>query len=152
MLRSLGRGLMIGAALLALLAGGLALALAYQPDHAAVGVAQRMVGQAATVASAVEALGLDEDFPMAVDAFLHGVIARFGLGPAGLLLLIAALLPGRRQEGEEDSGAARDERPKADARALRKARRQAGAMSRKGSAADAAEYCFACGLLDEAAA
>jgi tetratricopeptide (TPR) repeat protein len=150
-LRSLGRGLMIGASLLALALGGVALAIAYAPDHAALGVARRVVSQAATVASAVEALGLDEDFPMTVDAFLHGVIARFGLGPAGLLLLIAALLPGRRQEREDKPGAPRDERPKADARALRKARRQAGSLARKGSAADAAEYCFASGLLEEAA-
>ncbi len=151
-LRSLGRGLMIGTALLWLAAGGVALAMAYAPDHAAVGIARRVVGQAATVASAVEALRLDEDFPMAVDAFLHGAIARFGLGPAGLLLLIAALLPGRRQESEVEPGAPRDERPKADARALRKARRQAAVLAKRGSALDAAEYCFASGLLEEAAA
>jgi tetratricopeptide (TPR) repeat protein len=151
-LRSLGRGLMIGVALLWLLAGGVALGLAYAPDHAAAGIGRRVVIQAATVASAVEALGLDEEFPMSVDAFLHGAIARYGLGPAGLLLLIAALLPGRRGDGEEEkTGAPRDERPKADPRALRKARRQAASLSRKGSAADAAEYAFASGLLEEAA-
>jgi tetratricopeptide (TPR) repeat protein len=150
-LRSLGRGLMISVALLWLVAGGIALGLAYQPDHAAVGIARRVVGQVATIASAVEALGLEEDFPMSVDVFLHGAIARYGLGPAGLLLLIFSLLPGRRTDGEEEQGAPRDERPKADARALRKARRQASSLARKGSALDAAEYCFASGLLEEAA-
>jgi tetratricopeptide (TPR) repeat protein len=150
-LRRLGRGLTIGAAVLWLAAGAVALALAYAPEHAATGIARRIVKQAATVASAVEALGLDEDFPMTVDAFLHGAIARFGLAPAGLLLLIAALLPGRRAEGGEEEAAPRDERPKADARALRKARRQGAVLAKRGNALDAAEYCFASGLLEEAA-
>jgi tetratricopeptide (TPR) repeat protein len=151
-LRSLGRGLMIGVGVLWLAAGAIALGLGYAPDHAAAGIARRVVIQAATVASAVEALGLDEDFPMSVDAFLHGPIARFGLAPAGLLLLIAALLPGRGGAGGESEEGVRDERPKADARSLRKARRQGAALAKRGNPLDAAEYCFASGLLDEAAA
>jgi len=151
-LRRLGRGLMIGLGVFWLAAGAMALALAYAPDHDAVGIARRVVKQAATVASAVEALDLDEDFPMSVDAFLNGPIARFGLAPAGFLLLVAALLPGRRSDDGEEEGAPRDERPKADARALRKARRQGAALAKRGNALDAAEYCFASGLLEEAAA
>jgi tetratricopeptide (TPR) repeat protein len=88
---------------------------------------------------------------MSVEAFLQGVIARFGLAPAGLLLLLAALLPGRGGQGVEEAEGPHDERPKADARALRKARRQGATLARKGSALDAAEYCFASGLLEEAA-
>jgi tetratricopeptide (TPR) repeat protein len=150
--RKLGRGLVLCAAVLLLLLGGIALGQAYAPDHAVVGIAHRVLNQAATVASAIEALGLDEDFPMSVDRFLAGGIGRYGLAPAGLLLLIGMLLPGRKEEeGSGSEGAVRDERPQADARTLRKARRQASSLAKKGSAHDAAEYAFASGLLEEAA-
>ena len=150
-LRQLGRWLVVASGVLMLVAGAIALAIVYAPGHAALGIARQLVHQTASVLCAIEPLGLDEDFPMSVEAFLHGAIARYGLAPAGLLLLIAALLPGRKQETAEDEEAPNDGHPKADARMLRKARRQATALAKRGSPLDAAEYCFASGLLEEAA-
>jgi tetratricopeptide (TPR) repeat protein len=150
-LRQLGRWLVVGSGVLLLVAGGIALAIAHAPEHPALGVARRLVHQTAGVLCAIEPLGLDEDFPMSVESFLEGAIARYGLAPAGLLLLISALLPGRKREGAEDERAPDDGHPKADKRMLRKARRQATALAKRGSPLDAAEYCFASGLLEEAA-
>ncbi len=150
-LKQLGRWLAISSGVVLLVAGGIALAIAYAPDQPALAVARQLVNQTATVLSAIEPLALDEDFPMSVEAFLHGAIARFGFAPAGLLLLIAALLPGRKQETDEEAEAAPDDHPKADARMLRKARKQGAGMAKRGSPLEAAEYCFASGLLEEAA-
>ena len=151
-LRSLGRGLMIGASLLAL--RWAASRSGWPMSRTTPRWASRAASWArpATVASAVEALGLDEDFPMTVDAVPARLIARFGLAPAGLLLLIAALLPGRRRAAAKTTSAPRDERPKATrARCARRA-------SRPGRSPSAAaprtppSIAFASGLLEEAAA
>jgi tetratricopeptide (TPR) repeat protein len=80
------------------------------------------------------------------------VLLRYALLPLGLVVLVATLLSGR---GAAKAGGgeaeAFDARMVADPRELRKARKLAAGVARKGDPADAAEICFASGLLDEAA-
>ena len=67
---------------------------------------------------------------------------------AGLLLLAVALRPrGEKLSAQEpESGGAQ-----VDKRILKKAEKQAASMARKGAVAEAAELCFASGLMDLAA-
>jgi tetratricopeptide (TPR) repeat protein len=149
--RLIGRTLAIAVALVLLAVGSIALAAAYQPDQPAVQAARGAVVEVALLAASAQIAGLPEDLPERVDAALSGALVRFGLAPLGLAILAAILLPGRRAAGaaEGEAGAV-DMRAVGDARTLRKARKVAAGVARKGSAADAAEICLASGLLDEA--
>jgi tetratricopeptide (TPR) repeat protein len=73
------------------------------------------------------------------------------LAPVGLVVLIASLLPGRARESELEEGDDRFSEPEVGDKALRKTKKQAAAIAKKGVPIEAAELCFAVGLLEEAA-
>jgi len=79
---------------------------------------------------------------------LVGVTPRGIAMGAGLLLLAVAFRPRgeKLSSDEKEPGVAR-----VDKRIVKKARRQAASMARKGAVEEAAELCFASGLLDPAA-
>jgi eukaryotic-like serine/threonine-protein kinase len=125
-------------------AGALGLGMAYLPDHAAVtaGVAklEALIAQLPVKAPA--------DAQQALLRAISGFPLRFVLAPVGLVVLIASLLPGR---GEAAGDGARTGPRGVDARLIRKARRKAASIARKGMPLEAAELCFAVELMDEAA-
>ena len=148
----IGRILAIAVAVPLLAVGAVALATAHLPEQALVETARGALLQVASQLASVEALGLPEDLPERVETALAGVLLRYTLLPLGLVVLVVTLLPGR---GAAKAGGgeaeAFDARMVTDPRELRKARKLASAIARKGDPADAAEICFASGLLDEAA-
>jgi tetratricopeptide (TPR) repeat protein len=139
----------------ALLGVGLfAAAGTFFPDEPLVGSA---VGKAGQGAAAVVSLWDPEGGAEAqarVEAVLTGEIPLFGLGPAGILLLVAQrVVQRRRRFAEPGTGPAGETLHMApvDAKAQRKAAREAAALARRGQAYEAGELCFAHGLLEEAA-
>jgi tetratricopeptide (TPR) repeat protein len=127
--------------------GALGLGLAYAEDHEAVTAGQKGFVQVyGVLADRVDALPGPGD----ALASLAGPL-RFGLAPVGLILLVTALLPaggGREEEGgdvdfEDEEGM--------DRKARRRTLKDAASIAKKGDPLEAAELCFAVGLLDEAA-
>ena len=93
--------------------------------------------------------------PEQVIAWLTSAPWRFVLAPVGLVAIAVALLPGGGGCGVDDdsdrrNGQGRSARAR-DRRGQKKARAEAARIARKGMPAEAAELCFAVGLLDEAA-
>ncbi len=154
-MRSLGRILVVLLAIALLAAGGLALGLAYAPGSAAVEIGRQGLARLASGLIGIPALGLSADLPLRLEEQLGGALARFVPAPLGLVLLVSALLPGRRKaKPEAEAGEPRQPEVRAlptDSKTLKKARREAAAQARQGNAAEAAEICFNHGLLDEAA-
>ncbi len=144
-MRALAKTLLATVAVVWVLAGGLGLALAYAPAAAGVGPARG--GAEALLERALPALGV-----RSVDAddalgWLAGFPGRFVVGPLGLVVLIATLLPGgRRGDADTEDGGA----PEAGARDLRQARKEAARIARRGVPHEAAELCLAVGLQDDA--
>jgi tetratricopeptide (TPR) repeat protein len=131
------------------LCGGLGLALHYGPEA----VTQRLgPGAEGLLRALLGLLPLAEpaDASARVLSALSDSALRFALAPVGLVLLIASLLPGRAQGDGEESASGLPE-PEGGDRALRKTRKQAAAIAKKGIPLEAAELCFAVGLLEEAA-
>jgi len=148
----IGRILAIAAGVLLLAVGAVALATAYQPDQALVQAARGALLKTASLLASLEALGLPEDLPERFDSALSGLLLRFGLIPLGLVVLAVSFLTGRGSAKTGTGEAVQiDERAVTDPRTLKKARRVASGVARKGNPADAAEICFETGLLDEAA-
>jgi tetratricopeptide (TPR) repeat protein len=83
----------------------------------------------------------------ALELQLAGSPIRFGLAGGGLLLLVLALLPGRRAKAEERE----PDVAVISRKALRKTKRAAARAARKGQYAEAGEICFHSGLLEKAA-
>ena len=138
------------AAGLMVLVGGLGLILHYGPE----GVTERLrPGVEGALAAGLEVLPLelDGDEPDRFLSVLSDSALRFALAPIGLVLLIANMLPGRTQQGELEESNDGFSEPEGGDRALRKTRKQAAAIARKGIPLEAAELCFAVGLMDEAA-
>jgi tetratricopeptide (TPR) repeat protein len=132
---------------IAALAGGLGLGMAYLPEQAAVVAAEQAAFALLDVAGT--RMGR-EDLPEQVLTALAGFPLRFVLAPLGALVLVAKLLPGRRAaESEESEESFEVEGP--DARMLKRSRKDAAAIAKKGDPLEAAELCFAVGLMDEAA-
>ncbi|MEM7408624.1 MAG: protein kinase [Myxococcota bacterium] len=134
---------LVGLALL--LAGGLGLAVAYAPDtpglDAATDVFTGLLGPM------LAALSLGWSASEVMDA-LVAVPLRYVVGPLGLVLLIGAMLPGKKKvvEFDEEEGS---QQP--DKRALKKARKEAKKIAKRGMPEEAGELCFAVGLMDDAA-
>jgi tetratricopeptide (TPR) repeat protein len=131
--------------------GSLGLAIAYLPEEGAVetarGAAERGLDAAMGLISKDGEGRSGEDVLEAISGFP----LRFVLAPVGLMILIASLLPGReREEEEEEVDDGRGMAP-VERRVSKKARRQAATIAKKGMPLEAAELCFATGLLDEAA-
>jgi tetratricopeptide (TPR) repeat protein len=148
----IGRILAIAVAVPLLAVGAVALATAYLPEQALVEMARGALLQVASQLASVEALGLPKELPERVETALAGVLLRYTLLPLGLVVLVVTLLPGRgaaKAGGGETE--AFDARVVTDPRELRKTRKLASAVARKGDPAGAAEICFASGLMDEAA-
>jgi len=149
-LRILGRLLTIVIGFVLFVLGAVALTKAYWPDVEAVRVAGRLTLWGGS--AVLEPLGFFDDPKAAMNAALSGIALRFGALPAGLVLLVAALLPGSAPLPESEPGEA-GARPTdiTSGSAFRKARKEAAKLAKRGSPFDAAEFCFASGLLDEAA-
>ena len=148
-----GRFGMLVVGLVCLAAGALALGMAHLPDHP---VVARMLdalwdGSAALVA--IDALGLPEDLSDRVQTALSQVPLRYGLAPAGLVLLIAGLLPGSGAgpPAEHPDGAPEEFILAIDKKTVNRARREAKTIAKSGDPLHAAELCFQNGLMDEAA-
>jgi tetratricopeptide (TPR) repeat protein len=132
--------------------GSLGLAVAYFPEADAVetarGAAERGLGAALGLVSKDAADGASVEKMLEA---ISGFPLRFVLAPVGLMILIAALLPGREREEEEDEVDDGRGMAPVEQRYAKKARRQAVSIARKGMPLEAAELCFATGLMDEAA-
>ena len=149
-MRGLVRTLVTTAAGLMVLVGGLGLLLHYGPEALTERVGPGVRGALSA------ALGLipgdpPGELPDRVLAALSDSALRFVLAPVGLVLLIASLLPGRVRGEEAEEGDSRFAESDVDDKALRKTRKQAAAIAKKGVPLEAAELCFAVGLLEEAA-
>jgi tetratricopeptide (TPR) repeat protein len=155
-LRTIGRLLTVVVALSMLAAGGLALAMAYLPGEPLVETARSAVVDAALRLTAFEEFGVPIDLHERVEGALANVLLRYGLAPAGLLLLLVALLRGGAKLpplADEGKPAPPEEEFVApiEKKAQKKARKQAAALARAKRVLEAAELCFESRLLDEAA-
>ncbi len=89
-----------------------------------------------------------------VEAALRGEFPLFGLGPLGLVLLAVRQIAQRRGRFAEAAAGPEGETlhlAPLDRKAQRRAEKEAAALARRGQAHEAAELCFASGLLEEAA-
>ncbi len=127
------RLLLILAGALAVLAGAYGLTAALAPNHAAA----KALGS--VFESLAGAAGLGD--------VLVGVVPGGGLVALGCVLLG---LGARRRSGG-DSEALADDLATTDPRMARKVEKQAGRMAKRGSVLEAAELCFASGLLEKSA-
>ncbi|HEY5656679.1 MAG TPA: protein kinase [Myxococcota bacterium] len=148
------RAVALVAALALTAAGSLGLAMAYFPDHDGVesarGAAER--GLDTVIGLLPEKSGGKARSGEELLAELSGSLLRFVLAPLGLVILGALLLPGgnrAEEEGDEEGG--RAGLAQVEQRHVKRAKRQAVGIARKGMPLEAAELCFAVGLMDEAA-
>ena len=115
--------------------GGLGLALTYAPDHGAVQAARDGAEKGVNALAGVLPVDLPEEPAEGLLAAISGFPLRFVLGPLGLVILIAMLLPGGRGEltiqddrdPDEDLGLAQ-----VDRRSAKKAHKQAIGIAKKG--------------------
>jgi tetratricopeptide (TPR) repeat protein len=153
-LRQIGRWLALVLAFTMLAAGGVALVLTQAAESGPAASLRSFVLEMALRATTVEALAAPPDLPERVETLLIHPLVGWGLAPAGLLLLLVVLLPGRHRVPPPAEKA--EEKPQdfvfpVEKKAQKKARKQAAALARAGRALDAAETCFQSGLLEEAA-
>jgi tetratricopeptide (TPR) repeat protein len=148
--RGLVRKLVTTAAGLMVLVGGLGLLLHYGPEAATERVRPGVEGALAAVIGLVPG-DLPRGLPERILTALSDSPLRLVLAPVGLVVLIASLLPGRARESEVEEGDDRFSEPEVGDKALRKTKKQAAAIAKKGVPIEAAELCFAVGLLEEAA-
>jgi len=154
-LRLLGRIIAIILAL-PLLASGLAgLIWAYMPDSL---LALRLVEVSGSVASASQGLpgSLGGISGRGIEAALGQSALRFVLAPLGLLLVVLAMLPSRGSVAMVDDdpdglGLGADGALKVDKRLLKKTRKQAAAIAKKGQPVEAGEMLSSVGDGERAA-
>ena len=141
------RLLLLLVAVVLVAAGGLGMGLAHAEDHPLVARAE------SSFVDAYGSLARGRDgWPS--PGRLAGVLAgpaRFGLLPVGLILLAAALLPGRSRSGSEGDDLDWENPEEVGRRERRRTLKEAASLARKGNALEAAEICLAIGLLDESA-
>lgn len=143
---------LIGLGGLALLGGGVVLAVAMLPEQALVSSLQERLMDFAVERSI---RGGPVDLPERVESLLANALVQYGLAPLGLILLVAGLLAGRTKAsplGEE----AGEEAPHEvvvpiERKTQKKAHRQAAALARADRHFEAAELCFQNHLMEEAA-
>ena len=143
---------MILAALMLAL-GALALGLAYLPDHPLVTTAQRTLRSGVAEISSNPTLrewGAPSGLSGRLDDLLAGP-ARFGMAPLGLVILVGLLMSRGPNEAKGIDQAEGDPRGTSDPRMLKRARKAAKGLARKGRTLEAAELAFENGLLEEAA-
>jgi tetratricopeptide (TPR) repeat protein len=131
--------------------GGLALAGALLPEDPWVASVRSALLHAALQ---LAASGGPADLTERLEAALTNPLVQYGLAPLGLMLLVGALLPGRKPRLPQDL--AGPEAPQefvlpVEKKAQKKARKQAGALAKSGRSFEAAETCFQNGLMEEAA-
>jgi tetratricopeptide (TPR) repeat protein len=135
--------------------GGLALANAYVPDHATVVLARDFALRLLMALAAGPLPGVPGDLPAHMDPFLSNGLVRYALAPGGLLLTIAALLPGHRPppppEKQPEQVRESETTLPVVAKVQKKAAKQAAALAKAGRHAEAADHCFANGLFEQAA-
>jgi len=152
-LRSIGMALWGSLAAL-LLAIGIAGAVGrLLPEEAWVGRAVVAAGEiSATLVSFWDPEGR-EDIEQWVETSLLGEVPLFALAPLGLLLWIAKAFVGRRRVAETAHAPQGQtlHMVMLDPKQQRRVAKQAAALAKAGRAIDAAELCFASGLLEEAA-
>jgi tetratricopeptide (TPR) repeat protein len=144
----------LGLALMAV--GGLALASAYLPDHAAVALMRDLALRGLMLVASSNLPGLPGDLPGRMDPFFSHAFVLYGFAPGGLVLTLAALLPGRRPPpppAEEAGEEAREPETTAyvDSKTQKKAVKEAAALAKAGRHFEAGEHCFSSGLFEEAA-
>ena len=136
---------------LLVLVGALALGLALAPESGALLAAREGLLRGVGALVGIEALGLSPDLPTRLEAMLGAVWMRFVPAPIGLVVLVAALLPGRTSRFDDDDDEISEEPTRAEARVMKKAKKEAASIARSRSPLEAAEYALERGLLEEAA-
>jgi MFS family permease len=145
----LGRILAIASGLVLFAFGVAALGVAYLPENEIARVAGRLaVGIGATV---LGPFGLSSDPREIIAGIQSGLAMRFAAAPAGLILLVAALLPGSPRLSQSQIAEGGVLSPESDSGVLRKARKHAAALAKREGVLAAGEYCFDNGLMAEAA-
>ncbi len=150
-MRHIGKLLLIGLAALLLVIGGFALATGIAPDDPSVVDARDVV---IDVSLRISAATGPEQLHVWVATGLSSVLVQYGLPLLGLVLLVAALLPGRTRfvaHDGDDPGALVEDLAPIEKKAQKKAVKQAAAMARAGQHLEAAELCFQSGRMNEAA-
>jgi tetratricopeptide (TPR) repeat protein len=149
------RILTLGIGLVLIAAGALALGSAYLADHTAVMQARSLVQSALLSAGPDRFAFLPADLVYRMDPFLAHVLVIYGFAPLGLVLMVTALLPGKKRA---DGAGAGDEPTSAtqvtayvDPKDKKKAAKVAVSMAKSGRPLEAAEHCFSHGLMEEAA-
>jgi tetratricopeptide (TPR) repeat protein len=146
--------LLLIVSVLAMGLGGLGLAVHFAGESEAVEKAREqaepLLGKALAFVP-----GAEEDAAERLIDALAAVPLCFVVGPLGLIVAIATLLPGRGSSGGASAPAAgkgaKEGDPGLGAGVARKVKKDAAALARKGNVLDAAEMCYGVGLLDEAA-
>jgi tetratricopeptide (TPR) repeat protein len=145
-----GRSLLLLLAVALMAVGGAGLGLAHAPEPLAESLGEALYAVLAAGVALVPA-ELPEDAAERALLAVSGPL-RFVLAPAGLVLLVSMLLPGRgRKSFEEKFDAAMQAPIEADKKGQRRARKQAAGIARKGMPLEAAELCLTANLTDEAA-
>jgi tetratricopeptide (TPR) repeat protein len=154
-LKTVAKFLILAAALGVLAAGGLVLARHYLPAAASIAAAHDAVLQGALRLTAFEEYGVPIDLYERTAAALGSVALGHVLALIGLVVIVAALLPGRSKapppaEDDEEAPAEEYVAP-VEKKLAKKAKKQAAALAKSAGPLQAAEVCFQNGLLEEAA-
>jgi tetratricopeptide (TPR) repeat protein len=134
--------------------GALALAGAYAPDNVIALDLRSLVFDGLLAAESSSIGFLPSNLASRMDPFLSQFLVVYGCLPLGILVLIAALLPGRGVRLDPEL----DELPTAeqtvawvDPKDKKKASKTAAGLAKSDGPLEAAELCFSNGLFDEAA-
>jgi tetratricopeptide (TPR) repeat protein len=157
--KRIARGLAVILGLFLLAVGALALANAHLSDHTAVVLARDWTLRGLMALSTSGISLFPGDLPGRMDPFLTQGWVVYAFLPAGLIVVVAALLPGGRTLPEEaesviavaEGGGTLYSDPKNDAKDHKRVLKQAASLAKAGENLEAAEHCVAGGLYDEAA-
>ena len=145
----LGRILAIAGGLALFAFGAAALGVAYLPENEIARVAGRLA--VGIGGAALAFFGLSGDPREVMAGIQSGFAMRFVAAPAGLIALVAALLPSSPRLSESEISESGTLSPESNSGVLRKARKHAANLAKREGALAAAEFCFDSGLMQEAA-